>query len=275
MIKVLFFGDIIGRPGREAIKIIMPKLVKKHKPDFVIANVENMAHGKGTTLSTIQDIEQAGVFHAYTSGNHYMANAGVLDIVKNDSIALVRPMNYPSSIPGVGYRVVTSGAKQMLVMNFLGRIFMKDSEILTNPFVDVERVLADYTIDKKEVGKQYVDAIFIDFHGEVTAEKRNFGFLVDGRASVVVGTHTHVPTADEQVLLGGTAYISDVGMVGPLHSSLGLEKEHLIQEMILDERQKREVSSVPDIEVGAVVISIKANGLSSKIERIREIVSLE
>lgn len=273
--KILFFGDIFGRPGREAVKIIMPKLVKKHKPDFVIAQVENMAHGKGTTLSTIQDIEQAGVFHAYTSGNHFLANEGVLDVVKNDTIPLVRPMNYPSSIPGIGHRVVTSGTKQLLVVNFLGRIFMKNSEILTNPFVDVERVLADYSLDKKEVGKQYVDGIFIDFHGEVTAEKRNFGFLVDGRASVVVGTHTHVPTADEQVLLGGTAYISDVGMVGPLHSSLGLDKENLIQEMILEERQKREVSSVPEVEVGAVVISVKANGLSSKIERIREIVSLK
>lgn len=275
MMKILFFGDIFGRPGREAVKIIMPKLVKKHKPDFVIAQVENMAHGKGTTLSTIQDIEQAGVFHAYTSGNHFLANEGVLDVVKNDTIPLVRPMNYPSSIPGIGHRVVTSGTKQLLVVNFLGRIFMKNSEILTNPFVDVERVLADYSLDKKEVGKQYVDGIFIDFHGEVTAEKRNFGFLVDGRASVVVGTHTHVPTADEQVLLGGTAYISDVGMVGPLHSSLGLDKENLIQEMILEERQKREVSSVPEVEVGAVVISVKANGLSSKIERIREIVSLK
>ena len=275
MIKILFFGDLFGRPGRDAMKIITPKLVKKHKPDFVIANVENMAHGKGITLSTIQDIEQAGLFHAYTSGNHFLANEGVLDVVKNDTIPLIRPMNYPSQIPGVGYRVVTSGAKQLLVVNFLGRIFMKDSEILTNPFVDVERVLSDYSLDKKEVGKQYVDGIFIDFHGEVTAEKRNFGFLVDGRVSAVVGTHTHVPTGDEQVLLGGTAYISDVGMVGPLHSSLGLEKEHLVQEMILGERQTREVSSVPEVEVGAVVISIKSNGLSSKIERIREIVSLK
>lgn len=275
MIKILFFGDIYGRPGRDAINIIVPKLVKKHKPDFVIAQVENMAHGKGTTLSTIQDIEQAGTFHAYTNGNHFLANPGVYDVVNDSSIPLVRPYNYPEGTIGQGYRVVTSGTKRLLVLNFLGRIFMKDSEHWSNPFIDVEQVLGKYTIDKSDSSKEHIDGIFVDFHAEVTAEKRNFGFLLDGRVSAVVGTHTHVQTADEQLLLGGTAYISDVGMVGPLHSSLGLEKENLIQEMILEERQTREVSSVPDIEVGAVLISIKSNGLSSKIERIREIVSLK
>ena len=275
MMNILFFGDVFGRPGREAMKKIVPQLVKKHNPDFVIAQVENLAHGKGTTLPTIHELEEAGIFHAYTNGNHFLANEGVRDVVDDTHIPLVRPYNYPEGTIGQGYRVITNGAKRLLVLNFLGRIFMKNSEEWTNPFVDVERVLAKYTQDKSDTGKEYVDGIFVDFHAEVTAEKRNFGFLLDGRVSAVVGTHTHVPTADEQVLPQGTAYISDVGMVGPLHSSLGLEKEHLIQEMILEERQKREVSTIAEVEVGAVLIGVKSNGLSSNIERIREIVSLD
>ena len=272
--KVLFFGDLFGRPSREAMGIVLPELCKKHNPDFVIANVENLAHGKGTTLPTIRELEQAGTFNAYTNGNHFLSNDGIYDVVNDKSVPLVRPFNYPEGTIGEGYRVITVGAKRLLVMNFLGRIFMKNSEEWTNPFVDVERVLEKYTIDRNNSSKEYVDGIFVDFHAEVTAEKRNFGFLLDGRVSVVVGTHTHTQTADEQILLGGTAYITDVGMVGSLHSSLGLEKEYLIEEMITEERQKREVSTVREIEVGAVVVDIQSNGLAKSINRIRKIVTL-
>lgn len=274
MLRILFFGDLFGKPSRQAMQIALPKLNKKYKPDFVVANIENMAHGKGVTPTGIQELEKAGEFHAYTTGNHFLSNEKVLEVVKDDSVPLIRPFNYSPDTPGRGYRLVESGTKRLLVTNFMGRVFMKQAPLLTNPFVDAERVLADYTIDKNEKGKEIVDAILVDFHAEATAEKRNFGFLLDGRVSAVVGTHTHVQTSDSQVLEKGTAYISDVGMCGPTDSSLGLNKDDILEEMITGERGKRDVSDVPRVEIGAVVIDVEETGLASNIERVFDIIEI-
>ena len=270
--KILFFGDVFGRPGREVLCEQYDILCKEHNPDFVIANIENIAHGMGITLTAIEELGKRGaLFHAFTSGNHHFANQGVYDVISHPAIPLVRPLNYQDAA-GVGARVVESGARRLLVVNVMGRIFMKDTS-LSNPFLAMNDILQKYTIDPHEDGKERVDGIFVDIHAETTAEKRAMGFHLDGRVSAVVGTHTHVPTRDEQILRGGTAYISDVGMVGPFHSSLGLDKDSIVEEMVQEQRTKRDVSDESLVEIGAVLIKVKENGLSDHIQHIRLVVN--
>ena len=271
--NILFFGDVFGRPGREVVAGQYKGLVEKYKPDFVIANIENIAHGRGINMQSIKDIESSdSVFHAYTSGNHHFANSGVYDVIADASIPLIRPLNYPIIKDGVGFRVVSSGVRRLLVICMLGRLFMKDNDNIENPFLMVQDLLDKYTIDKSEEGKEVVDGILIDIHAETTAEKRSMGFFVDGRVSAVLGTHTHVPTQDEQILPGGTAYISDVGMVGPFNSSLGLDKTGIVEEMVTGERGARDVSEEDTVELGAVRIKVDKNGLASDIKHIRLLV---
>lgn len=273
--RILFFGDIFGRPGRAAIRIVAPQLVERHKPDFVVANVENIAHGSGVTSATLAEIDELGIFHAYTTGNHIWSKSEAEHLLAGGGTPLLRPLNYPSHMPGSGARIVVHGAKRLLVVNTMGRIFMKEeAERLSNPFLAMDELLKRYTMDPQEDGKEYVEGIFVDFHAEATSEKRAFGFYCDGRISAVVGTHTHVPTRDEQILPKGTAYISDVGMVGPLHSSLGLDMEGILQEFVTEGPYKREVSDTPEIEVGAVLIEVGSGGAAQNIEHIRQMVSL-
>jgi 2',3'-cyclic-nucleotide 2'-phosphodiesterase len=274
-LRVLFFGDIFGKPGREAIRSLAPQLFEKHKPDFVLANVENIAHGSGITPATLAEIDALGIFHAYTTGNHVWKKSEVETLLGAGGTPLLRPLNYPAHMPGSGARVVAHGAQRLLVINIMGRVFMKEeAEVLSNPFSALDEALQRYTLDPQEDGKEYVQGIFVDVHAEATSEKRALGLYSDGRVSAVVGTHTHVPTRDEQILPKGTAYISDVGMVGPLHSSLGLDIEGIIQEFLTEESQKREVSDTPQVEVGAVLIDIGGDGHAQHIEHIRQIVPL-
>lgn len=232
--KILFFGDVFGKPGREAIQKILPAWHKKYKPDFTIANVENIAHGSGVTQNTLNDLDELGLFDAYTSGDHIWDKPQIKIILQNTNIPLLRPLNYRTTYMGEGYKIVTSGAKRLLVINLLGRVFMKNNENINNPLLAVDDVLKKYTLNKEEDDKEKVDGIFVDIHAEATAEKRVLGAYLDGRVSAVVGTHTHVPTRDEQILPKGTAYITDVGMVGALNSSLGLDFKGLIQEYLTD-----------------------------------------
>ena len=271
--KLLFFGDIFGRPGREAIKKILSELLDEHQPDFVIANVENIAHGNGITKRTLGELEDLGVFHAYTSGNHVFDAQAVEDIFQEGQIPLVRPVNYPSSYSGKGSLVITSGAQRLLVINALGTIFMKNI-VWDEPFASLDRVVERYTLDPEEHEKEFVNGIFIDFHAEATAEKRSLGLHLDGRVSALVGTHTHVPTCDEQILPKGTAYISDVGMVGPMNSSIGLDVRFTIEQFLTGTSKRKEVSDDPTIEIGAVIVETSKNGLAKSIKHIRRFVSL-
>jgi metallophosphoesterase (TIGR00282 family) len=273
--NILFFGDIFGKPGRMALEAVAAELVEQYKADFVIANVENLAHGRGVTRATLAELEELGLFHCYTTGNHVWAKDDVAALLQGGGTPVLRPINYPEQMPGEGVRVVANGAQRLLVVNAMGRVFMKEEgERLSNPFGALDAVLERYTLDPSEDEKEHVDAIFVDFHAEATSEKRSLGFYSDGRVSAVVGTHTHVPTADAQVLPGGTAYISDVGMVGALHSSLGLEREPMVQQFVTEEPHKKEVSGESQIEVGAVHIRVGVQGRAEAIEHIRRIVSI-
>ncbi len=217
--RLLFLGDMVGRTGREAVYDKLPLLVESQKTDFVIVNGENAAGGFGITEKIYNETLDAGA-DVVTTGNHVWDQKEALTFSDRED-AFLRPANFPKGTPGRGAFVyeAKNGAR-IMVMNIMGRVFMHPD--LDCPFECVEKHLQG-----AELGGT-VDAIFIDFHAEATSEKQCFGHFLDGKVSAVVGTHTHVPTADYQILNGGTAYMSDAGMCGDYDSSLGMEKEEPI-----------------------------------------------
>ncbi len=260
--KILFFGDIIGRPGREGVANIMGQLRKKYNPDVVGANVENLKHGRGISKETLNEISEAGV-DFFTSGNHVWEGGEAKELLEKRDMPLVRPANYPPGAPGKGFCTVQVGTKKLLIINLMGRVFMREQ-------IDCPMRKADEILEGLEEDKP--DAIFVDFHAETTSEKRILGFYLDSRVSAIAGTHTHVPTADEQILPGGTGYITDAGMCGPYDSSIGVDKEIMIKDMLMQVPQKKEIAETGKIEIGAVLFDVDKEGKCKKVKRIRAIV---
>lgn len=218
MAKVLFIGDIIGKPGREIVREVLPSWIAEHRPDLVVANVENLAHGKGVTVSTLGQIADLGI-DVFTSGNHVFDKGELSQEAFGRFPQLIRPANYPENLPGYGYARVVKGGVSFLVLNLNGRVFFDrlfDGN-LKNPFYAFDELIGR----EAQVG----DIIVVDFHAEATSEKVAFGWYVDGRAAAVIGTHSHVPTADARVLPGGTAYITDAGMTGPRDGVIGAKAQ--------------------------------------------------
>ncbi|MFY9287327.1 MAG: TIGR00282 family metallophosphoesterase [Alphaproteobacteria bacterium] len=214
--RILFFGDIMGRSGRDGLAKHLPQLKTKLKPDVIIVNGENAAGGFGITDKIAQDFYSMGV-DCLTTGNHIFDQKEVIGTIDRDP-KLLRPFNYPEGTPGKGAYIHTlSDGRKILIANIMARLFMEPA--LDDPFASAEKLLAPYRLG------QSVHAILIDLHGEATSEKQAFAHNLDGRVSAVVGTHTHVPTADDQILPKGTAYISDVGMCGDYDSVIGVKKE--------------------------------------------------
>jgi 2',3'-cyclic-nucleotide 2'-phosphodiesterase len=220
--RLLFLGDVVGRPGRQAVVDGLPGLRQRYALDFVIINGENAAGGFGITEAILQDLLDAGA-DAVTLGNHAFDQKEALVFIERHE-RLVRPMNYPKGTPGRGSTLLKaqSGA-QVLVINAMGRIFMPE---LDDPFRAIDAELTACRL------KEGADAIIIDFHAEATSEKQALGYFVDGRATAVIGTHTHVPTADVRVLPNGTAFISDVGMCGDYNSVLGMDIDEPINRFL-------------------------------------------
>ncbi|HEY6838747.1 MAG TPA: TIGR00282 family metallophosphoesterase [Geobacteraceae bacterium] len=215
-VKILFIGDIIGKPGRQVVSRELHRLVDRHRADLVIANGENAAGGFGLTEETAKELFNCGI-HFLTSGNHIWDKKDAYEFITREE-RLVRPANYPSGTPGQGSRVVkTAGGVKVAVLNLEGRVFMNNLEC---PFRTADRELA--------LLRQETPIVFVDFHAEATSEKVSLGWYLDGRASAVIGTHTHVQTADERVLPGGTAYLSDAGMTGGFDSVIGMRREEAI-----------------------------------------------
>ncbi len=213
--RILFIGDIVGRSGRAAVLQRLPGLIRDWRLDFVGINGENAAGGFGITEAIYQDLIDAGA-DAVTLGNHAWDQREALVFIER-APKLIRPINYPPGTPGRGAALIeTKSGARVLVINAMGRIFM---DPLEDPFAAIERELAACGL------KQQADAIIIDFHCEATSEKQSMGHFCDGRASLVVGTHTHAPTADHQILTGGTAFVSDVGMTGDYDSVIGMNKD--------------------------------------------------
>jgi len=260
---VLFIGDIVGQPGRKAVKDLLPKLRAQHGFDFVIANGENAAGGSGITPKTAEEIFTAGV-DVITSGDHVWDQKEVLELAQADR-RFLRPLNYPPGTPGQGsgvfeVRSPMSEARNpvfVAVLNAQGRVFLP---ALDNPFLvvppEVERL------------RQQTKIIVVDFHAEATSEKIALARMLDGQVSAVIGTHTHVQTADERILPGGTAFITDAGMTGPFDSIIGMKKEGALKKF-LTLLPTRFAVAEKDVRINGVAVSVeRETGKAVKIERI-------
>jgi metallophosphoesterase (TIGR00282 family) len=262
-VKLLFIGDIVGQPGRRAVAELLPKLRQEHHLDFVIANGENSAGGSGITPKTAGEIFSAGV-DVITSGDHLWDQKEVIELLQNEK-RFVRPLNYPAGTPGQGSAIFevqslkSKGQSPILiaVLNAQGRTFMPPLE---NPFL--------LALDEVKRLRQQTKIIFVDFHAEATSEKIAFARMLDGQVSAVVGTHTHVQTADEQIFPGGTAYLTDAGFTGPHESVLGREIEPVLKRFLTNMPQRFEVAKNRVLLHGAVIEIDDATGKSLKIQRV-------
>ena len=245
-LTILFFGDVVGKIGRQALAKILPKLKQQFEPDLTLINGENLAHGKGITPRILREVLSMGV-DALTTGNHVFARSEILPLLKDKNIPIVRPANYPAHVPGQGAKIIRVGKKSVLLINLLGRVFMHND--LDCPFRRIDQILKKYQYEK-------VSAILVDFHAEATSEKQALARYLDGRVSAVIGTHTHVATADTQILPGGTAFLCDLGMVGSQNSVLGTKKEIVIQKFLTQMPQILEPSTEWPAIVNGVLIKI-------------------
>lgn len=262
-ISVLFIGDIVGRPGRRAVAARLPALLARHRPELVVANVENSAGGSGVTADGLKELDDAGC-QVYTTGNHVWHKADGLKLLENNP-RLLRPANYPRRNPGRGCGVFAGRTGLKIgVMNLAGRVFMDPSQASQSPFDAAESCLA-------EIGCETHTSI-VDIHAEATSEKVALGWYLNGRASAVLGTHTHVQTADERVLPGGTAYITDAGMTGPVDSVIGMGKRAIIEKFLTGMPRRYEVARTGQLGLNAVLVKIyHGSGRAFSIERLQEV----
>jgi metallophosphoesterase (TIGR00282 family) len=257
-VKLLFIGDIVGQPGRRAVRELVPQLRRQHALDLVVANGENSAGGSGITMRTAEEIFAAGV-DVITSGDHLWDQKEVVQLLGSEP-RFVRPLNYPSGTPGRGIYIFHSQNFQpVVIINLQGRTFMPP---LDNPF---HRILEEL----ERLGPS-MRHIFVDFHAEATSEKIALARMLDGRVSAVIGTHTHVQTADEQIFSGGTAFLCDAGFTGPHDSVIGRESEPIIRRFLTAMPQKFEVATGSVLLQGAVVEIDDKTGRALHIRRISE-----
>jgi metallophosphoesterase (TIGR00282 family) len=255
VIKILYIGDIVGKPGRAAAKKVIYELKESEKIDYVFANGENLAAGSGMTYDKYQEMIEAGVDY-FTSGNHIWNNKDFVPSLDDKNVKVLRPENYPEGAPGRGVALI---GDDIALVNLQGRVFMYDD--VEDPFKTAERVI------KENEGK----IIIVDFHAEATSEKVAFGYFLDGKAAAVLGTHTHVQTSDERILKNGTAYITDLGMTGPFDSVLGVKKEIIIEKFLTQLPQSHKVA-VGERIFGGVIIEIDAKTKRAlKIKRISKV----
>lgn len=251
-------GDVVGRPGRDAVRALLPSLCEEYRLDFVIANAENSAGGFGISRSTAKDLWSAGV-HVLTAGNHFWDQKDAADLLSHES-HLLRPANCPPEVAGRGSGVFTTkkGAK-VGVLHLLGVTFMQPYPC---PFRTAEAEL--------ERLRPETNVIIVDFHAEATSEKVAMGWFLDGRVSAVLGTHTHVQTADERILPGGTAYLTDCGMTGPMNSVLGMNKDIILERFLTKLPLRHQVAEGESILCGAVVTVDEETGKAVGIQRIQK-----
>lgn len=261
LVRILFIGDIFGRPGRTIVKDRLPSLVRQHAADLVIANGENAAAGFGITPPLAEELFECGI-DVVTSGNHIWDKREIVDFFQmadgnphSPSRRLLRPANYPPDMPGWGIYEGVKGSVPYAVLNLQGRVFMTSND---DPFRTADQLL-------KEIQAKVV---LVDMHAEATSEKISMGWYLDGRVTAVLGTHTHVPTADERVLPHGTAYITDVGMTGPYDGVIGVKKE-LVVGKFLNNMPVRFEAATGDVRLCAVVIDCdEETGHARSVERL-------
>lgn len=257
--KILFFGDIVGKSGRRAVTTLLPKLRERHGADLIIANGENAAGGNGLTPEIVEELLGAGIA-VLTSGDHVWDQKEVLQIIDAEP-RLLRPLNYPAGAPGRGSTLVRVADRFLVgVLNALGRTFMKPMDC---PFRALEAEVAKL--------RSQTPVLVVDFHCEATSEKNAMGWFLDGKVSAVLGTHTHVQTADERLLPQGTAYITDVGMCGPRDSVIGVQTEPIL-ERFLSGMPKRYETARGTVRVCGVALDVdETNGTTRSIQRVQEL----
>ncbi|UMZ73480.1 TIGR00282 family metallophosphoesterase [Natranaerofaba carboxydovora] len=255
--RLLMVGDIVGRPGRNCARDLLPKIKENYKVDFVIANGENAAGGLGINRKTADELFNYEI-DVLTMGNHVWDKKEIYNFVDSEERLLV-PANYPPGTPGKGYKVYEKNGVKIGVINLSGRVFMEE---LDCPFRAADEII-------KSIAHK-TEMIFLDFHAEATSEKLALAYYLDGRISALIGTHTHVQTADERIFTNGLAYLTDVGMTGPIESILGMEHESIVKKFLTKLPCRFEVAG-GDVQLNAAVIDIdEKSGKSTNIERIFE-----
>jgi len=253
--RILFIGDIIGQPGRQMVARHLKSLVAEHGAEMVLANAENAAGGFGITPSIGEELFALGI-DLLTSGNHVWDKKEAEGYLAKES-RLLRPANYPEEAPGTGVHILQKDGRMLGVLNIQGRAFLPSIDC---PFKTADREIAQL--------RQVTDTILVDLHAEATAEKQAFAWYLDGRVSAVVGTHTHVQTADERILPGWTAYITDVGMTGPRNSVIGIRPEEAIRKFITQMPRKFTLAPGP-AQLCAVVVDVGDDGRARSIQRLQ------
>lgn len=262
--RFLIFGDIIGKPGREAINQALPKLRQEYEPDEVIINIENMAHGSGISPETWKEATKWNA-SVYTLGDHAWDNEKSIKLIEDKSLPIIRPANYPAKVPGKGYHVITTGAYRIAVINLQGQVFFKNHP--RSPFHVLDDLLSLPDIKQS-------NAILVDFHAEATSEARGLSWYSDGRIAALWGTHTHVPTADAQIMPQGTGYITDIGMTGNYESIIGVDKEGPLKTFLTQLKTKYTFDNIGKHEVNALLLDIDpAQNKTTNIAHIRKIMN--
>ena len=255
--KILMVGDVFGEPGRAAVKKLLPKLRQQHAIDLVVVNVENAAAGFGVTPQIAREVLDQGA-DVMTSGNHIWDKKEIVEYITKENL-LLRPANFPAGTPGVGHVSVKAGPHRVAVVNLMGRVFMSAIDC---PFRKADEILNEVTKETR--------VVLVDMHAEATSESVAMGWYLDGRVSAVVGTHRHVQTADERVLPGGTAYITDLGMTGPIDSVIGVDKDLILQRFLTQMPVRFEAAKGPAALHGVVITVDPETGRASDIVRIRQ-----
>jgi metallophosphoesterase (TIGR00282 family) len=254
--KILFLGDIVGGRGRRCIARLLPVLRAEHAIDVVLANAENAAGGLGATSAVLDELFKMGI-HGISLGNHTWRKRELVSTLdRYDNV--VRPANYPAGVPGKGAVILSlPDGRQVGLVNVLGRVFV---EPFACPFRTAREIVDDL--------RKFVPVIIVDFHAEATSEKVAFGWHLDGQCTAVIGTHTHVQTADERILPNGTAYITDAGMTGPINSVIGVERERAIRKFLTGIPTEFKVAKGPAMLCGVIIEADEQNGRALKIERV-------
>ena len=257
--NIVFIGDIVGRSGREAVSNNLSVLKKKFEPDIIIANAENAASGYGLTKNDYEEILKAGT-DVVTTGNHVWDQKETMDFISKEK-RLLRPQNLIKGSPGKGFDIFKSkNNKTVAVINLMGNIFMKKCE---DVFESAKKITQTIKL------KRDADFIIVDLHGEITSEKMAMGYLFDGKATMVVGTHTHVPTSDHRILEKGTAYQTDIGMCGDYNSVIGMNRDNSLKKFFKDASAKKHYPALGEATIsGLLVVADNETGLANKVEPI-------
>ena len=257
--KLLFIGDVYGRAGREALEAHLPTLQNEHEPSLTIVNADNAANGVGITEKIVKQFYNFGV-DIITGGDHVWGQREILAYIGRDP-KLLRPANYPTGTQGNGvYQATGQNGERVVVIHLLGQVFMND--ILDNPFTCADAILKQHVLGKT------CDAIFIDFHAEATSEKMALAHYLDGRVSAVIGSHTHIPTADAHILPAGTAYQSDAGMTGPYDSIIGADKKAPLHKFVKRIPLQKLSPAKGEGTLCGAIVELKANGLANPSRRL-------